>query len=194
MASTDRPFATSPRSKMQRQLRATGFFILALFASLFAAVACTSADEPSLRLTPTVATAQIPQHSETPTRVATHVIDITRTIKPLPESSTQATLVPLRAHSPSPTPLPTGTIPQVSAEPAFPGLHFATFGDNPLLLTYPRDASNRVAVVEQEGFVSVFEKSPTVDTVTRFLDISARVSTRGNEEGLLGLFPEKRNA
>ncbi|MDA1280663.1 MAG: PQQ-dependent sugar dehydrogenase, partial [Chloroflexi bacterium] len=35
--------------------------------------------------------------------------------------------------------------------------------------------------------ISIFENSSTVDHVTRFLDISARVSTQGNEEGLLGL-------
>ena len=56
-----------------------------------------------------------------------------------------------------------------------------------MLLTYPPDGSNRVVVVEQEGLISIFVNSPETHQVTEFLDLTAKVSMRGNEEGLLGL-------
>jgi glucose/arabinose dehydrogenase len=56
-----------------------------------------------------------------------------------------------------------------------------------VLLTYPPDGTNRVAVVEQEGLINIFENNASVSQVSTFLDIQSQVSVNGNEEGLLGL-------
>src|SRR5262249_36246317 len=49
------------------------------------------------------------------------------------------------------------------------------------------DQSDRIFVVEQGGRIYVFPNSDTVTTAKVFLDISAKVSRAGDEEGLLGL-------
>jgi glucose/arabinose dehydrogenase len=49
------------------------------------------------------------------------------------------------------------------------------------------DGSNRFAVTEQRGRIQVFDNRADVARASLFLDISDRVNTDGNEEGLLGL-------
>ena len=71
----------------------------------------------------------------------------------------------------------------MDVEPAFPALSFR----RPIHLTYPPDGSNRLFVTLQAGRVMVFDNNEGVQTNREFLDIRARVSDRGNEEGLLGL-------
>ena len=68
---------------------------------------------------------------------------------------------------------------------AFPNLSF----QRPLHLLTAGDVTNRLFVIEQKGIVSVFPNKPDVkrNEVTTFLDITPRVSTAGNEEGLLGI-------
>ena len=66
---------------------------------------------------------------------------------------------------------------------SFPKLTFA----RPIFLVAPPDQSDRIFVVEQGGKVLVFPNDDNVATTKLFLDVSAKVSRVGNEEGLLGL-------
>jgi uncharacterized repeat protein (TIGR03806 family) len=77
----------------------------------------------------------------------------------------------------SPNPLP--------LEPvrAFPLLQF----ERPIEVTFAKDDSNRLFVVEQRGVIYVFENRDDVEEKKVFLDIRDVVSRDGNEEGLLGL-------
>ena len=71
---------------------------------------------------------------------------------------------------------------QVFIEEAFPNLVFT----RPLDLQYAPDGSNRFFVVEQEGYIQVFENDPFVVDKTIFLDIRDKIVFEG-ERGLLGL-------
>ncbi len=66
---------------------------------------------------------------------------------------------------------------------AFPKLAFT----RPVDLQSPKDGTNRVFVVEQEGLISVFENNTNVTNKSVFLDIKSKVDDNDNEEGLLGL-------
>ena len=65
---------------------------------------------------------------------------------------------------------------------AFPNLSF----NQPLFLTHSNDGSNRIFVVQQDGFIKVFENSPQVTKADTFLNIQNKITT-DNEMGLLGL-------
>ncbi|QIP13438.1 PQQ-dependent sugar dehydrogenase [Spirosoma aureum] len=67
-------------------------------------------------------------------------------------------------------------------ENAFPNLTFR----RPVEFTCPRDGSNRIFVLEQEGIIRVFENKPTVQVASVYLDVTKKVSHEG-EMGLLGL-------
>ncbi len=71
---------------------------------------------------------------------------------------------------------------QVQIDEAFPSLYFT----QPIDLQYPPDESNRLFVVEQEGYIYVFENDAFVTDKTIFLDIRDRIVFEG-ERGLLGL-------
>ena len=68
----------------------------------------------------------------------------------------------------------------VGLENAFPKLRF----NRPVHLTHVGD--DRVFVVEQNGVVYVFQNDAETSTAKVFLDISDRISRKGNEEGLIG--------
>jgi glucose/arabinose dehydrogenase len=71
---------------------------------------------------------------------------------------------------------------QVGVQPFLEGFN------QPLFLTHAGDESGRIFVVEKEGTIRIVAEGATVDGT--FLDISDRVTTGGNEQGLLGLaFP-----
>ncbi len=78
-------------------------------------------------------------------------------------------------------PSPNAALPMLELERVFPALTF----ERPVLLTHAGDGSGQVYVVEQHGVVHRIDPATSERTV--FLDISPRVSRRGNEEGLLGL-------
>ncbi len=59
--------------------------------------------------------------------------------------------------------------------------------ERPILLTHAGDGSDRVFVLEQGGRILVFENGQSPTKAEVFLDASALVSRKGNEEGLLGL-------
>ena len=66
---------------------------------------------------------------------------------------------------------------------AFPALEF----HRPVDLQSPRDGTNRLFVVEQDGVIRVFHNEPGVATSEVFVDLRGRVNRDGNEMGLLGL-------
>lgn len=72
---------------------------------------------------------------------------------------------------------------QFQVEVAFPNLTFT----RPVDLQHPGDGTNRLFVLEQPGYIRVFENNPSVTSAGVFLDITDRVNSSGNEEGLLGL-------
>ena len=88
--------------------------------------------------------------------------------------------------------LPTPTSPANSAPhplkplrvvEAFPNLSFEHLTN----LIDPGDGANRLLATEQDGRIWVFSSDPDTSEAQIFLDITDRVSTGGNEEGLLGL-------
>ena len=66
---------------------------------------------------------------------------------------------------------------------AFPNLSF----DRLVGLTSSYDKTNRIFAVSQKGKLYVFENRTDVDSYTVFLDITEKVRSKGNEEGLLSL-------
>ena len=66
---------------------------------------------------------------------------------------------------------------------AFPNLSF----DRLVGLTSSYDKTNRIFAVSQKGKLYVFENRTDVDSYTIFLDITEKVRSKGNEEGLLSL-------
>jgi glucose/arabinose dehydrogenase len=66
---------------------------------------------------------------------------------------------------------------------AFPNLTF----NRPVDLQDPRDGTNRLFVIEQTGKIYVFENKQNVTLKSVFLDITERVESSGNEQGLLGM-------
>ena len=91
-----------------------------------------------------------------------------------------------QAANASPTSAATSVpLSQVSVKPerAFPALGF----QNMTGLYDPGDGTNRLFVLEQPGRIRVFENREDVQSAQVFLDITSRVNSRGNEEGLLGL-------
>lgn len=77
---------------------------------------------------------------------------------------------------------PNAALPALELERVFPALTF----ERPVLLTHAGDGSGQVYVVEQHGVIHRIDPA-TPERTDVFLDISPRVSRRGNEEGLLGL-------
>lgn len=60
----------------------------------------------------------------------------------------------------------------------------------PILITWPKDGTNRIFAAEQNGRIFSFENKPDVKDSTLLLDLTGNIpsqSERHNEEGLLGL-------
>ncbi|MBD3195735.1 MAG: glucose sorbosone dehydrogenase [Candidatus Lokiarchaeota archaeon] len=68
-------------------------------------------------------------------------------------------------------------------EQAFPNLTF----DEPVGIYDPKDGTNRLFVLEQDGLIQVFENNENTTSKVVFLDISGSVGSGGGEQGLLGL-------
>ncbi len=71
----------------------------------------------------------------------------------------------------------------MSVATAFPSLSL----DRMVFLSEPEDGTNRLFVALQAGTVVVFPNSGDIGSSQVFLDISGRVTSGGNEQGLLGL-------
>jgi glucose/arabinose dehydrogenase len=74
-------------------------------------------------------------------------------------------------------------LPAVELIPALPKISF----DRPLAVVASPDSSNRLFVVEQAGRILVVPNSPDAEKPGVFLDITNKVRTVNNEEGLLSL-------
>ena len=66
---------------------------------------------------------------------------------------------------------------------AFPKLTF----HQPVFLTNSGDGTDRLFVVQQDGFIKVFANDSNTTSSTTFLNISRKLSASDGEEGLLGL-------
>ena len=71
---------------------------------------------------------------------------------------------------------------QISFVNAFPSRSFT----QPVFLTHSGDATNRIFIVQQNGFIMVFPNDSTGSTVNTFLNVTDKIIT-GSERGLLGL-------
>lgn len=72
---------------------------------------------------------------------------------------------------------------KMDVEVAFPNLSFSRM----VYLTHAGDGTNRLFVPLQRGVIMVFPNEEDVASASIFLDISEKVNSVGNEEGLLGL-------
>jgi len=77
----------------------------------------------------------------------------------------------------------TGDLVGFRLEVAFPALNF----ERPVYLCHEPGQPDQLWVLEQGGKVFRFSNDPAVPAAELALDLSAKVSRRGNEEGLLGL-------
>ena len=77
----------------------------------------------------------------------------------------------------------TGRSQGVSIVNAFPNLTFS----NPIFLTSAGDGTRRLFVVQQNGLIKVFQNDSAATTAKTFLNITGKLSSPTNEEGLLGL-------
>ena len=87
-----------------------------------------------------------------------------------------------RPRPPAQPPVRAGPLAGIQLEVAFPQLTF----QRPVQLTVAPGEPGWLYVVEQAGVIRRFEQRSAQQSEV-FLDVSARVSRRGNEEGLLGL-------
>jgi len=72
---------------------------------------------------------------------------------------------------------------QYGIKVAFPNLTF----NRPVGIYNPRDNTNRLFALEQKGIIHVFENQENVSGTSVFLNMTDRVNSQGNEEGLLGM-------
>jgi glucose/arabinose dehydrogenase len=75
------------------------------------------------------------------------------------------------------------SIPDVGFECAFEKIKI----ERCVVIAAPKDGTDRIFVVEQPGRVKWFENKPDAAEMTTALDISDKVLSSGNEEGLLGM-------
>jgi glucose/arabinose dehydrogenase len=128
--------------------------------------------------------------SPTPLAGATATSQPATPTRPSPTPSpalTPAATEPAPSPAPSPTPAATSTA-TPAADPAAVALQLeAVVGGltNPSGIVSPGDGSGRLFVLEQPGRIRVVEDGRLLDAP--FLDIVDRVTSRGNEQGLLGL-------
>ena len=143
-----------------------------LWVALFAALAATACagTESARHLPPAEPTAPAVVPTFSPP-AATQLS--TTTPVPTPGLPLSATAQPSLA-----TPLRT-----MLARLAFPNLSFR----EPVALTHAGDGTDRLFLALQSGRIVTFPNDLTTTSASIFLDISERVSDRGDEEGLLGL-------
>lgn len=129
----------------------------------------TAASMPATQVTPTQASVEAPDTEEESTEAS-----LLPTVTPESESSTEASTADRVA---APTFDPSET--QVALQPMYEGF------DRPLFVTHANDGSGRIFVVEKGGAIRVVRDGVLQDQ--RFLNIRNRVTSSGNEQGLLGL-------
>ncbi len=151
---------------------------LLLFSALLLSACATGQPEPTA--TP-VAVATTPVQAEAaPTAEAATAGAVPATAADSPAATAASVTLPTPTPAPTPTValLPPDQV-QVRLEPIYDGFEL------PVFLTHAGDGSGRLFVVEKTGKIWVIdggEKQPAP-----FLDVSAKITTAGNEQGLLGL-------
>jgi glucose/arabinose dehydrogenase len=125
--------------------------------------------------------------SPTPTARPTPTPTPRRTPKPTPTPTPRPTPKPTPKLTPTPAPTPTPTPAPAGWDPNHVSVRFttvATVPGQPLAIANAGDGSGRLFVADKGGRIYVISGSTVLPTP--FLDISAKVST-GGEQGLLGL-------
>lgn len=101
-----------------------------------------------------------------------------------PEDPESPVLTPVETPEESPVETPDSFVPKTyGLVEAYGNLVF----DQPLAYTSAHDGSGLSYVVERTGKIMVFRNVADVDKADVFLDLSAKISSRGQEQGLLGL-------
>lgn len=111
------------------------------------------------------------------------------TVPPVILTAPPRPTVALPTLAPAPTETPAAADPAPAApnfNPQDYTLTRITAGlTRPVFLTYPNDGSGRLFVAEQPGRIRILKNGALAETP--FLDITDRVGSSGNEQGLLGL-------
>jgi glucose/arabinose dehydrogenase len=137
----------------------------------------TSIEQTMIPSTPTVPT-RTPAEPDTPTRPAS---------SPTPTSTEQPTTTPAPSPSavspsPAPTPAPPAFPPSITLETAFSGFQLPVYLIQPLADV---SGESRLFIVEKPGRIRLIKDGSL--QATPFLDISDRVGSQGNEQGLLSV-------
>lgn len=107
---------------------------------------------------------------------------------------TQASTAPVATPSPGNTPVPTDSTSNTSVPPPAPTetrtaapqwVQIASGLTRPVDLADPGDGTGRLLVLEQQGTIRLIKNGALL--AQPFLDITDRVGSRGNEQGLLGI-------
>ncbi len=101
----------------------------------------------------------------------------------VPTNGTSATTYPTPQPPPTTESIVAAPLQPLDVSPAFPKLRFERLTN----LAQPAAEDRLLFVTEQRGLIHGFVNDPDAAESSIFLDITDRVSTRGNEEGLLGL-------
>ncbi|MBO9366167.1 MAG: PQQ-dependent sugar dehydrogenase [Roseiflexus sp.] len=194
-----------------RRLSILFLFLIAALASCNSVPAHTPlADQPTGTLIPTAATTPMPPGQ--PTVVSTPVLPSQPTAATTPVPPGQPTVVttpvppgqptaatmpmpPGRPTSIPPTPdaAPSAPVATVSSAPQLAGASLPTIVlqqiadgfDRPLHITHAGDGSGRLFVVEKVGRIKIVRNRQVLPEP--FLDITDRVGSRANEQGLLSV-------
>ena len=127
----------------------------------------------------------------------------TPTSQPLQATSTSSSVVPTDVPEPTSSPQSTSTTtatetkpieeptPPDTTAPSLPPASPATWQpvvsglDTPVFITHAGDGSGRLFIIEKPGRLRIFQDGTLLPEP--FLDITTRVGSQGNEQGLLGL-------
>lgn len=172
-------------------------FWLFCLVSLIAACApaSTSTTPEPTRADPTAqARSSTPTASSAPTTVPAPTVAPTKA-----RAATQTSIPPTRTTGPTalpPTAVPAATNTQPAANVGAWTLEIEPLASDfrrPVLVTNAGDGSNRLFVVEQSGRIFILENGQK--RAEPFLDLRDKVTTGGNEQGLLGLVfhPDYKN-
>ncbi len=149
----------------------------------------TATSAPPTSTSTSLPPSAVPTHTATfiPQPTATHTAPTSQTPSAAPTRTVTFTPQPTATLTPEPSPSPTPVTAQ-GTDPATVRveLELITGGlDGPVGIAQAGDGSGRLFVLEQLGRIRVVQDGALV--VTPFLDITDRVGSSQNEQGLLGL-------
>ena len=152
-------------------------------------IACSAPEaEPGRAVTPTPfartsTVAPITDEVSSPSPTETLIRQPTAPPAPSSPGTAAPTAHPTPSHWPATQSAAVTPLQPVRVSPVFPKLGFERLTN----LAQPAGAGNLLFVTEQAGLIHSFVNDPDVAESFVFLDITDRVSTKGNEEGLLGM-------